>query len=203
VEYVEVRLMDLDPFVPVGITAPTMRVLDVFLLHCLLGDSPPDTPQEIAAIARNQELVATRGREPGLLLARGAQQLALAEWGGQLLAACVPIAEALDAANGDGAYREALAEAAGSLGNPASTPSARVLEAMAREHDNSYTRFVLDRSAQHASALRALPLAAEAATRFAHLARDSLEEQRETEAADTLPFEAWRREYLSQERLRA
>ncbi|MBP8831573.1 MAG: glutamate--cysteine ligase, partial [Acidovorax sp.] len=36
VEYVEVRLMDLDPFVPVGITAPTMRLLDVFLLHCLL-----------------------------------------------------------------------------------------------------------------------------------------------------------------------
>ena len=30
VEYVEVRLMDIDPFVPVGITAPTMRLLDVF-----------------------------------------------------------------------------------------------------------------------------------------------------------------------------
>jgi glutamate--cysteine ligase len=47
VEYVEVRLMDLDPFVPVGITAPTMRLLDVFLLHCLLSDSPPDTPKRL------------------------------------------------------------------------------------------------------------------------------------------------------------
>src|SRR5439155_9742903 len=45
VEYVEVRLMDLDPFVPIGITADTMRFLDVFLLHCLLCDSPPDTPE--------------------------------------------------------------------------------------------------------------------------------------------------------------
>ena len=54
VEYVEVRLMDLDPFENVGITAPTMRLLDIFLLHCLLSDSPPDTPQEIAEIKHNQ-----------------------------------------------------------------------------------------------------------------------------------------------------
>ena len=47
VEYVEVRLMDLDPFCAVGITAGTMRFLDMFLLHCLLRESPPDTPQEI------------------------------------------------------------------------------------------------------------------------------------------------------------
>ena len=47
VEYVEVRLMDLDPFEAVGINAQTMRLLDVLLLHCLLSDSPPDTPAEI------------------------------------------------------------------------------------------------------------------------------------------------------------
>jgi len=35
VEYVEVRLMDLDPFEPVGIGARTMHMLDVFLIHCL------------------------------------------------------------------------------------------------------------------------------------------------------------------------
>src|SRR5215212_9873323 len=55
VEYVEVRLMDLDPFSPIGISAATCRFLDVFLLHCLLSDSPPDTPAEIAAINRNQD----------------------------------------------------------------------------------------------------------------------------------------------------
>lgn len=64
VEYVEVRLMDLNPFEPVGIDAPTARFLDVFLLHCLLTDSPPDTPREIAALKANQHLTAARGREP-------------------------------------------------------------------------------------------------------------------------------------------
>ncbi len=71
VEYVEVRLLDLNPFVATGITAQTMRFLDVFLLHCLLSDSPPDTPQEIAALGRNQHKTAAFGREPGLVLERG------------------------------------------------------------------------------------------------------------------------------------
>jgi gamma-glutamylcysteine synthetase len=46
--------IDLDPLVPVGITAATMRFLDVFLLHCLLTDGPPDAPRGLAAIARNK-----------------------------------------------------------------------------------------------------------------------------------------------------
>src|SRR6218665_2002779 len=68
VEYVEVRLMDLDPFVPVGITAATMRLLDVFLLHCLLSDSPPDTSEEIAELQHNQQLAPPPAPHPTLPL---------------------------------------------------------------------------------------------------------------------------------------
>ena len=100
VEYVEVRLMDLDPFRAVGITAGTMRFLDIFLLHCLLRESPPDTPQEIAAIVGNTHRVAARGREPGLRLRRNSEEVTLAEWSSEILAECAPIAAALDAANG-------------------------------------------------------------------------------------------------------
>ena len=119
VEYIEVRLMDLDPFVPVGITAQTMRFLDVFLLHCLLADSPPDSPQEIAAVARNQHRTAARGREPGLMLERDGHDMALSVWGSEVLAECAPIAAALDVAHGGNQHREALAAAAAALDNPA------------------------------------------------------------------------------------
>ncbi len=81
VEYVEVRLLDLDPFELVGINAQTLRFIDVFLIYCLSTDSPDDTPQEIAAMARNQHAVAERGREPGLLLERPGAQVALVDWG--------------------------------------------------------------------------------------------------------------------------
>src|SRR5882672_5586366 len=99
VEYVEVRLMDLDPFKAIGIDARTMRFLDVFLLHCLRADSPPDTPREIAAVGGNQHAAAARGREPGLKLNCGSKLVTLRDWGKDIIAACEPIAAALDAAH--------------------------------------------------------------------------------------------------------
>jgi glutamate--cysteine ligase len=201
VEYVEVRLMDIDPFCAVGINASTMHFLDMFLLHCLLRESPPDTPQEIAAIVGNTHRVAARGREPGLRLLRKSEEVTLAAWGGEILAECAPIAAALDDANGGSAHRDALAGAVARLSDPAATPSARVLEAMARDHGNSYVRFVLAQSVAHKKALLALPFAAEIAARFARLADESVTEQRRIEAADTLPFEAYRQLYLAPVRL--
>jgi glutamate--cysteine ligase len=201
VEYVEVRAMDLDPFAAVGITAETARFLDVFLLHCLLAASPYDTPHEIEAIGRNKQRVATRGREPGLRLDRFHQLVELGEWAGQILAECEPIAAALDAARGAHAHRDALAGAVRALGAPHTLPSARVLDEMRTRHDGSFARFALAWSGQHRSALLAEPLAADAAAALARMAEESAAEQRAIEAADTLPFEAYRQRYLSQEML--
>ena len=202
VEYVEVRLMDLDPFVAIGIGASTMRFLDVFLLHCLLDDSPDDTPDEIGAIKRNQQLVALRGREPGLLLEKDKEKVSLAAWGRQVLAECEPIAAALDRLHAGSAFRDALLGAGVVVSNPDSAPSARVLHAMARNHGNSYVRFALTESLLHAGSLRGLPLGTEVKERFARLAKESLEEQRRLEAADQVDFETFRQQYLSPELLK-
>ena len=202
VEYVEVRLMDLDPFVAIGIGAGTMRFLDVFLLHCLLDESPHDTPQEIAELRRNQQAVAVRGRQPGLLLEKDKQKMSLSEWAMQLLNQCQPIADALDKVHAGSAFRDALTQAAVAVSNPSAAPSARVLHAMARNHANSYVRFVLAESLLHAGSLRGLPISSEVQERFARLAAESLEEQRTLEAADKVDFETFRRHYLSPELLK-
>jgi glutamate--cysteine ligase len=201
VEYVEVRLMDLDPFVPAGITPLTMRFLDVFLLHCLASPGAEDTPQEIGEIARNQHAVALRGREAGLLLQRRNAQVGLKEWGLSIVRECEPIAAALDAAAGGSAHRDALGEAAGRLEDPDATPSARVLHAMARNHDNSFLRFVLIESTLHKGTLKSRELPAEVSARFARLAEKSLVEQRDIEASDKVDFETFRQQYLSHELL--
>lgn len=201
VEYVEVRLMDLDPFEPVGINAQTMRFLDVFLLHCLLSDSPDDTPQEITELAHNQHLTAARGREPGLCLQRGGEEVALTEWGGDLVAECAPIAAALDAAHGGSLYGDAVRAAAASLQNPDSLPSARVLAAMAAEHDNAFVGFVRARSEATRQALLDLPFAPEMQARFEAATAESVEAQKKIEAADTMPFEVYRQQYVSPTRL--
>ena len=203
VEYVEVRLMDLDPFNPVGINAQTMRFLDVLLLYCLLEESPPDTPQELLAIARNKLRGAQEGRKPGLMLELEGKQVPLTEWGRDVLIACQPIAEAIDGVRGGAAYRDALGAAINLFNETDATPSARVLHAMARNHGNSHVRFTLAESLSHRGSLLGIPLKAEVEDRFARLAKESLEKQRRIEAADTLDFETYRQRYLNPELLRA
>src|SRR5262245_46807307 len=189
VESVEVALLDLGPFSPIGITAATCRFLDVFLLHCLRAESPRDTPAEIASITRNQERVAARGREPGLALSRGGREVPLGEWGREILSQCAPLAEKLDSQLGGIAYRDAVQGASSALDNPDSVPSARVLHAMARNHGNSYGRFVLAESLLHRATLLALPLPPRVEDEFANLARASSAKQRQIEAQDRIDFE--------------
>jgi glutamate--cysteine ligase len=197
VEYVEVRSLDVDPFSPVGVDPQTMCFLDVFLLHCLLGDSPRDTPDEIGVIAQNQYRVAERGREPGLRLRRDGHEIELAEWGRALVGECAPIAAALDAASGAHAHRDALAMAESRLADPSRTPSARVLAQMHEHHRDSYVEFALARSLRHRDELLSQPLAEDAAARLQRMADDSLARQRELEAADAVPFEDYRQRYLA------
>jgi glutamate--cysteine ligase len=201
VEYVEVRLLDLDPFVPIGITAQTLRFLDVFLLHCLLSDSPPDTPQEIAALGRNQHKTAAFGRQPGLLLERGHGEVPLVDWGGELLQAFAPIAAMLDAAHDTSEYTDALRSAGARLEDPDLLPSARVLRVMEQEFGNSFTAFGCARSKQTRKELLALPFSEGQHAKFIALSEQSLVDQQAIEAADRIPFEAYRQQYISPERL--
>jgi len=196
VEYIEVRCMDNDPFSAIGIAADTMRFLDIFLLHCLLQDSPMDTPEEIAAISRNQHDVAQRGRDPGLRLIHGGAQVRLRDWAVALLDEFSPIAEALDAAHAGRGYRDALETAAAAVADPAMTRSARVLAEIDRTSDKSYVAFALERSAQHKRNLQALPLPSDVAAAFKRMAEDSVIAQKRIETADVLPFEAYRQQYL-------
>jgi glutamate--cysteine ligase len=201
VEYVEVRLLDLNPFVGVGITAPTLRFIDIFLLHCLLSDSPPDSPQEIAALGRNQHKTAAFGREPELMLERDGSEIALTQWGAQLLAEFGPIARALDETHQASDYTDALRSANALLQDPALLPSARVLAVMAQDFGSSFTDFTRAQSEQTRAKLLALPFSAAQLSRFAALSQRSVQDQRDIEAADTMPFELYRQQYIAPERL--
>ena len=72
---------------------------------------------------------------------------------------------------------------------------------MARDHGNSYLRFVLAQALTHKDAILDLPYSSDLGERFARLAAESLDEQRRIEAADSLPFESYRQLYLAPVRL--
>ena len=205
VEYVEVRLMDLNPFEAVGIGASTMHFLDVFLMHCLLSPSAPDTLAEIEAMQTNQQLVASRGREPGLQLTRTdgqgvCQQVSLVDWAMQLLTEMVPVAQTLDAqlqAGGEPVHAQAVAAARAALADMDQLPSARVLAEVNAREDRAFVGFIAARAQAIATEFLAKPLSQAEAEAFAALARQSVADQRAIEDADTLSFEAYRQQYVS------
>ncbi|MBK6469610.1 MAG: glutamate--cysteine ligase [Betaproteobacteria bacterium] len=201
VEYIEVRCMDLDPFEPVGINARTIRFLDVFLLHCLLHDSPPDTPQEIAELGRNQHHTAAHGREPGLKLERQGRSVLLADWAHELLEDCVPIAAALDRAHGSRDYTAAVTAAQAALAAPSTLPSARALATIEADFEMRYTAFIRAQSAQTHMHMLALPWAREQQSNFEAMSRVSVLRQRALEVEDTMDFETFRRWYVAEEHL--
>jgi glutamate--cysteine ligase len=189
----------------VGIQAATMRFIDIFLLHCLLLPSPPDTPDEIAALGRNQHRTAAFGRQPGLTLEREGADVPLVDWAAELLAQCEPIAAALDeaqiAAHRGGAYARALAAAQASLGAPEALPSARVLAQTNSQFGGSHIAFTRAQAEQTRSHLQQLPWSAEQQSRFEAEARASVAAQRAIEAADTADFETFRQAYVRPEGL--
>jgi glutamate--cysteine ligase len=197
VEYVEVRCMDLNPFLPVGIDESTMRFIDLLLLHCLLEDSPPDTPQEIAALGRNQHLVAAHGRDPSLVLDRGGKDTSLVAWGSEVVDACSSIAAALDMAQGGNVYAATLEAARAALGDANSVPSACVLSTMKSEYNGSHVRFTLAKSEETKAALLGMPYTDEQKSSFCEMSKRSVDRQAAIENADTIPFETYRENYLA------
>ena len=196
VEYVEVRCLDLNPFLPVGISAEEIRFLDTFLLHCLLSDSPPDSEAETRELGINQLRTVESGRKPGLTLAWDGQEVELKVWADQLLGQCRPIAESLDHAHGDGNYVNAWAEQRARLDDPERTPSARILAAMRRERI-PFFRFAMNQSILHKGYFDAHALSNEMLDRYEQLAAQSLADQRAMEREDDESLDAFLHRYLA------
>jgi glutamate--cysteine ligase len=195
VEYVEVRCLDLNPFLPVGIDPEQIRFLDVFLLYCLLADSPADSERESALMSANQLSVVERGREPGLRLARANTSVARDDWAEEILEGCHPIAGLLDQAHGGDAYLASWEEQRRKVKEPELTPSARVLRIM-RSEQLEFSEFALSQSSAHKGYFEEHPLRAALQTRYRDDAAASIEAQGRIEAADKVDFDAYLKGYL-------
>lgn len=77
IEYVEVRLLDVNPFMPQGVSSRQLQFIDAFLLWCLVEPSAPFSGGELKRSRDNLNQVALYGRDPQLeLTIDGHSQLA-------------------------------------------------------------------------------------------------------------------------------
>ncbi len=194
VQYVEVRCIDIDPFLPVGIDVDTARFIDAFLLFCALEDSPSCSNAENMENRDNFAHVVKEGRKPGLMLHRGGEAITLLDWAEQLLERIDRTAAAFDAQRGGAHYAHSMALQRAKVRDVSLTPSARVmaaLEPLRGTKGGAFQAFALAQSQRHAQTLRDMPLDAAVVEHFETLARKSLEAQAELERTQVGDFDAF------------
>ena len=196
IRYIELRSLDLGLVHPLGLSLNEMRVLELFLLCCLLQESHPLSALEKTEISRNALDVACRGRAPGLQLSRAGEPVKLRQWAMDLAEGMRAVAKILDDGESDGAYLDSLESILGVIDEPDNTPSAKILSQM-RENKESFQAYALRISQQHAESFRSRPLEGDKAQAFRLYAQESLAAQKRTEEGDTLSFEEFLGHYFS------
>jgi glutamate--cysteine ligase len=198
IRYVELRSLDINAFDPLGVSHEQLHFLEALLLFCLFAESPTISAAEREAIDLNFVRVAHRGREPGLELQENGTERTLTDWANEVLDAMQNFCELLDDGDGGSAYCRSLAQQRDKVGDPDSTPSARMLAEM-RTRGEGFHAFARRQSQAHRDFFLARPLAPERRAEFEAVARQSLERQQAIEAADDGDLDAYIEAYFAQQ----
>jgi glutamate--cysteine ligase len=196
IRYVELRSMDINPYQPAGLCKTEVRFLEAFMLACLLADSPTINRAEQHEIDNNMELVAHRGREPGLALIRDGRAVPLKGWAWELLDAVQAVAELLDAGCGGNVYRRAVREQGDKVCDAEETPSARLLAEM-RANGEGFYAFAQRLSQQHQRSFMERGLSPQREAELDAEANASLARQTAIEAADALDLDTFLARYFA------
>lgn len=184
VEYVEVRCLDLNPYEPLGITAPQLRFVDAFLLYCLLSPSARSDAQESQEILENQRLVVNFGRDPELLLSFKGQPIKFIDWATHLINEISQCSQALDRAyDRDLAAEDSFTTSANiqlaKVNDKSLTPSAAVAKSL--NEGQSFIQVTSALASQHAHFFASRPLNETDLAIFEARTQKSLEDQSQLE----------------------
>ncbi|MCB1785656.1 MAG: glutamate--cysteine ligase [Chromatiaceae bacterium] len=196
VRYIELRSLDVNAYHPLGLDETQGRFLEVFLLFCMLADSPLIDPEERREIDRNLLDVAHRGRAPRLKLQHRGVQLPMRAWALEILESMLPVCEVLDDIEGGAWFEDALDDQIAKVRLPDLTPSAKMLEEM-RDKGESFYQFARRLSSQHRRYFLARQLAADKLAALDAQVQRSLDEQARLEAEPQVEFDRFLADYFA------
>lgn len=188
IEYIEVRALDLNPYLPLGIDAEQIKFLDSFLLHCLLSESPECNEQEFFEVADNIALVVEQGRDPELTLKLEGTPKNLPVWARETIEQVGNAASMLDHIHGGSDYANSLASQSAKINNPELTPSGKILKDM-KQNGLSFFEFSMQQSRRHRDHLQNNGLSEASLKMMQETATDSMQKQAEIERQDTIDFD--------------
>ena len=203
VEYIEIRLLDINPYLPLGIDKSQIQFLDTFLLYCLFKDSPFENETDLKDIKENQSLMVEQGRSRNLELWQHGERRHFTQWATEIFAELSPIAKLLDQAQNQtnqhqtDQHQTVVRQNQSLLDHPHATPSGRILAQMGNT-EVPFFRFAMNQSLAHRSYFRNQELNQEQIKYYDFLVSQSLEKQKEIEQADSLDFDTFLQQYFDQ-----
>ncbi len=196
VEYIEVRNIDVNPLLPVGIDIDQARFIDTFLISCLFMDEKIICQAECDMVSENMQAVINRGRDPDLFLKMSDGEQSLKDVGMALLEPMQTAAALLDGLHGTSGYSRSVKVQQEKVEDPERTPSARVLQAL-RDSGDNYSEWILSKSREHKQTCKDWPLSRETAQKLEHRSAVSIKKQSELEAADRRSFDEFLKDFLA------
>jgi glutamate--cysteine ligase len=198
VRYVELRSLDVNAFHPLGIAEEQIYFIEALMLMCLLHNSPAINVAEQKEIDWNELTAAHQGRKPGLTLQRNGERVSLRSWGLEICDILRPICEVLEEGMPGRPYSESLMIQRYRLQDADLTPSARMLAEM-RNNGESFFQFAQRMSKQHQHTFMQQEHSGADQCLLEQEASDSWQRQRELEATDSVSFDQFLEDYLSQQ----
>ena len=197
VRYIELRSLDVNAYDPLGINESQLRFLEAFMVFCLIQESPQICYMEREEIDQNELEVAHYGRTPGFKLRRDASECSLKDWALEVCDVMQGVCELLDKSHEGNPYVRALQQQVEKIKEPELTPSAVMLREM-RERGEGFYYFARRMSQQHYDYFKSVKLAESQRKFYIDEAHDSLLRQQKLEAADTMSFDEYLKNYFLQ-----
>jgi len=195
VEYVEVRALDVNPFVDTGISVEQIHFLDVFLTFCALTPSEKLDCESQKVYEKNMDEVVLRGRDPQLTLHDQGIDKGLSSWGKEIFNDLTEVAKVLDLAYNTTNYGLSVKREFAKINDPSLTPSAKLLS-IAKDKVHGLTEFTLATAAEYRQQLLARDYQYFDEAHFIASVAKSHQEQQAIESADTLSFDEFLVDYF-------
>lgn len=187
IAYVELRLLDNNPYDPAGVSLEQIHFLESFMLWCLLKEAPIFGNADYNEANHNRLRTACMGISEGFSLFKNGRKITARDWADGILQEILQVAHQLEACAGMAGYCAAVsAQIRANRGEDMRLPE-RVHHEL---RDKEFLEWAMALSAKHAAVLQQ-PLAAATEARLAAQSGQSLRDFAaiEAQAAGEIPFD--------------
>lgn len=186
IEYIEVRSLDLNPFVAQGVDSFQLQFIDSLLLWCLIMPSESFASGELQQCRENLNQVAVAGRDPNLTLEISGQRRLVSDWLKEI--------------------NQGMSQLANALGQPFMDAFERVTQrpplseqllAQLLSEDEDNSMLALELAKNHKLALQEHSLSFWSKAQLDEIVAQSLDKQRMIEQQDTLSLDDYIKDYFA------